>query len=141
MKKYFCSRGGMRDYLTSNEPEPEVRPYAQDPTMKTAFVERMRRDGFDGPQCWYKATNSNLQYECDSQLPEDRDKVNVPALYIGAKEDAVCRPEGMMPAIQKGLLPHLERADMLEAGHWTPFEKPDEVAANIRSWLKKTFAW
>jgi soluble epoxide hydrolase/lipid-phosphate phosphatase len=140
MKKFFCSKDGMRNYLTNNDPEPDVRPYAQDSAFKNAFIERMRRDGFDGPLCWYKASTFNYQYDCDKQLPEDRDKVTVPALYIGAKEDVVCRPEGMQPAIDKGLLPKLERAEMLDAGHWTPFEKPDEVAEYIGAWLKKNYA-
>ena len=99
----------------------------------------MTRDGFEGPLCWYKATTENLQQESDKNLPKEVDKVEVPTLYIGATEDPVCRPEAMYPAIQAGLLPHLEQAKMIEAAHWVTYEKPQEVVERIEDWLKRTY--
>lgn len=64
----------------------------------------------------------------------------MPALYFGGKEDFVCRPELMQEAVQRGMLPQLENAGLIEAGHWTPYEAPQEVVAKMEAWLKKTFA-
>lgn len=139
MAKFFTTPNAMREYLTQGGEQVELRPYAKDPEFKQAFIDRMNRDGFEGAQCWYRAMKENYQYEADKSLPESADKVNVPVLYIGATDDAVCRPEALYPAIQKGLLPHLEQAKMIDAAHWVPYEKPDEVVERIEPWLKKHF--
>jgi len=83
------------------------------------------------------ATRSGIQYQSDKELPAGVEKMKVPVLYIGAKDDVVCRPESMVPSIQAGLLPQLEQAEMLDAGHWVPYEKPVEVVERIAGWLKK----
>jgi hypothetical protein len=31
MKRFFCAPDAMRQHLTSNDPDPELRPFAQDP--------------------------------------------------------------------------------------------------------------
>jgi soluble epoxide hydrolase/lipid-phosphate phosphatase len=142
MKQIFTGDGAMREYLTSenNDKEIELRTYAKAPGFKQAFIDRMSRDGFEGALCWYKAATENLQHQADKDLPEGVDKVEVPLLFIGAKHDAVCRPEAMYPSIQAGLLPKLEQAEMIDAAHWTPYEAPEEVARDIEGWLKKNFA-
>ncbi|KAF2821429.1 epoxide hydrolase-like protein [Ophiobolus disseminans] len=139
MKRFFCVPNALRNHLTSTDPAPEVRTYAQDPAFKQAFIDRMTRDGFDAPQCWYRATVEQYQYACDKELPEGRDKVEVPVLYVGGKDDAVCRPESMYPAIQQGWLPQLEQRDLLDAAHWTPYEQPKKVAEYIGEWLGKNY--
>jgi soluble epoxide hydrolase/lipid-phosphate phosphatase len=140
MKDLFTGPNALREYLTNDGKKPELRPYAKDAEFKQAFIDRFTRDGFEGSQCWYKAAVSNIQHESDKNLPEGVDKVEVPTLFIGATEDAVCRPEAMYGAIQAGLLPKLEQAKMIDASHWTPYEAPQEVASDIESWLKKHFA-
>jgi pimeloyl-ACP methyl ester carboxylesterase len=140
MKQFFCMPNALRDYLTGKtNQQVDLRPYAQDATFKQNFVDRMRRDGFEGPLCWYKVWTQNYQLQCDRELPEDRDKVEVPVLYIGCKEDAVCRPEIMYESIEKGLLPHLEQAEMIDAAHWVPYEKPQEVVTRIEDWIKRHY--
>ena len=130
----------MRDYLTHKiDADVPLRLYAQDATFKMAFIDRMSRDGFEGSQCWYKAMVRNYQHESDKSLPEDRYTVHVPVLYIGCKDDAVCRPEAMYESIQKGLLPHLEQAEMIDAAHWVMYEKPQEVVTRLEDWLKRHF--
>jgi soluble epoxide hydrolase/lipid-phosphate phosphatase len=141
MKTFFCSKDGMRGPLEHKvKHDFAIRPYAQDPAFKKSFVDRMRRDGFEAPLCWYKAMTTNVQSDSDAAVPDDRQKVNVPTLYFGGTQDCVCRPEMMHQAVQNGLLPHLENAGMIEAGHWTPYEKPDEVVAKLEPWLKKNYA-
>jgi soluble epoxide hydrolase/lipid-phosphate phosphatase len=136
----FTTPNALREYLLNGGVDIEVRPYAQDPKFKQEFIDRFTRDGFEAPVCWYKVTTENHTYESDKHLPESADKVNVPVLYMGGKEDAVCRPEAMNPFIEAGLLPHLEQASMIDASHWTPYEASEEVAGNIKSWLGKNFA-
>jgi soluble epoxide hydrolase/lipid-phosphate phosphatase len=140
MKHFFTGPNAMREYLTNGGVDVELLPYAKDPEFKKTWIDRMSRDGFEGPQCWYKATTQQIQTESDKKLPEGVDRVNVPTLYIGAKGDPVCRPETMYPAIQAGLLPHLEQAEMVDAAHWVAYEAPAEIVTRIESWLKKHFA-
>ncbi|KAF1847544.1 alpha/beta-hydrolase [Cucurbitaria berberidis CBS 394.84] len=140
LKKIFTGTNAMREYLTTGNAEFKLRPYAQDPQFKQAFIERMARDGFEGPQCWYKATAQNFQTQCDSKLPEGVDKVDFPVLYIGGKDDSVFRPEAMYPAIQAGLLPKLEQTELIDAAHWVMYDKPGELVTRLEAWLKNHYA-
>lgn len=140
MKRYFTVPNAMREYLTNGGDEIELRSYAKDANFRQAFIDRMSRDGFEGPQCWYRATVEQKQYEADKNLPKSADKVEVPVLYFGAKGDAICRPEAMYEYIQAGMLPKLEQAEMIDAGHWVPYEAPDKVVDGVEQWLKKHFA-
>lgn len=139
MKNLFCTPNRFREYLEGEGDEPSVRAFAKDPRSKQAFLDRLARDGFDGAQCWYKATTSNIQSQSDSELPKGRERVNVPVLYIGCKWDAVCRPEGMMEAKLKGWLPDLEETPMLDCAHCSPYEAPEEVAKYLGDWLQRKF--
>jgi pimeloyl-ACP methyl ester carboxylesterase len=140
MKKYFTGPDALRDYLVNGSEEITCRPYARNPKFKQDFIDRMNRDGFEGPQCWYIATKDNYHIQADKDLPEDADKVDVPVLYIGCKDDAVCRPEAMHGSIQAGLLPKLEEAEMIDAAHWVTYEQPGEVVKRIEIWLQKHYA-
>lgn len=139
MAKIWTVEGATREYLTKDGQEHELRPYAQDPAFKETFINRMKRDGFEGPQCWYRATTLNHQSASDKELPRDRLVVKVPALYIGTTDDPVCRPEIMLP-YKAQLLPQLEESELVDAAHWLPYEAPDEVIKRIEPWLKKHFA-
>ena len=50
-RRFMCTPNALREHLTNDAPNPEVRPYAQDPAFKKAFMERMKRDGFASPLC------------------------------------------------------------------------------------------
>jgi soluble epoxide hydrolase/lipid-phosphate phosphatase len=140
MKQLFTGPDAMREYLINGGMDIELRPYAKDPEFKKAFIDRFSRDGFEGPLCWYRATVDQQQFESDKVLTEEVDRVNVPTLYIGAKRDPVCRPEGMYSHIKAGLLPQLEQAEMVDAAHWVAYEVPTEIVSRIENWLKKTYA-
>lgn len=141
MQRFFCTPGAIRTYLLAppGAPEDEVKDYAKDPAFRQAFIDRMRRDGFEAPQCCYLAPLENAHREAESQLSEERCKVNVPLLYIGCTEDAVCRPEFMAPAKLAGMLPDLEEPKLVESGHWCPYEKPEEVAKIMAEYLLRRF--
>jgi soluble epoxide hydrolase / lipid-phosphate phosphatase len=139
LKELFCVPDGLRNYLLHEERNIPNRPYAQNSAARNAFIERFKRDGFEGPQCWYRARYLGYEYEVDKNLPEDRDTVNVPTLFVGGKDDFVCRPEALQPHIEAGLLPKLEQKPLLDAGHWTTLEVPGELVSHIKLWLKKNF--
>jgi soluble epoxide hydrolase/lipid-phosphate phosphatase len=140
MERFFSTPNAMKDYLLNGRQEIQLRPYAQDEKFKKDFIDRFRRDGFEAPQCWYKAVVSNYQSQAEKQLPEGAEKVTVPVLYIGCKDDGLCRPEAMYPSIQAGLLPQLEQAGMIDAAHWVMYEQPAKVVERIEDWLKRNFA-
>lgn len=137
LKDFFCQFDGLRNYLVNGGTQVQLRPYAQDAALKQAFIDRFTRDGFEAPVCWYLATRSGIQHESDKNLPAGVEKMEIPVLYIGAKEDVVCRPESMVPVIQAGLLPQLEQGELLDAGHWVTYERPKEVVEQMAAWLKK----
>jgi pimeloyl-ACP methyl ester carboxylesterase len=140
MKYFFCERNAMRDYLTGKtNPEFELPSFAQDAAFKQAFVDRMKRNEFESMLCWYKATVQNYQYQSDKELPKSVDRVEVPMLYVGCTDDAVCRPDGILDAQKKGLAPKLEQAELIKAGHWVTYEKPDEVVVRLEDWLKRHY--
>lgn len=137
MKKTFCTRGAMREMLQQSSPEQHaLKPYAKQPNFKESWLNRMKRDGFEGPQCWYKALARNVQFESEKSIPKENLLVKEPCLFIGATGDAVCRQELMEPV--RHLVPDLE-SHMVEANHWCTYEKPIVVRELIVVWLKNKF--
>lgn len=137
-KELWCARGKLQKWLLEEKKEVELLSYAQDPELRRTFIERFQRDGFEAPLCYYKASNSNVQYDSDKVLGHDSLTVQVPLLYISCTHDPICRGEFMAPAKEKGFLPDLEEAT-IESRHWSPFEKPDEIVELIGSFLKRRF--
>lgn len=147
MREMFCTPGAMRDYISRSgkykDYTVELKEYAKNPELKKRFVERLARDKFDGPVCYYHTlkNNTNLEDEREHlcQDPE-RKKIKVPMLYIGQTGDWVCRTDLMGDAVEAGLV---QREDLeekvVEAGHWVLYEKPEEVAGLIGDWLQRKF--
>jgi len=91
------------------------------------FVSAFERSGFTGPINWYR--NWSRNWESLEGVPQI---VSVPTLFIGAENDVLISPEhieGMKPFVQD-----LE-IHMLECGHWTQQEKPEEVNRILVDWL------
>lgn len=136
-RQTFCTEGGMRKALETRGGgglDLTRRPYATE-EKKKAFVERMQRDGFEGPTCWYKSTVFGHQ---DGDANPDNNIVQVPALFVGYDNDVVCRKENIFPCIEAGLLPHLTNVT-LEGAHWGLCEKPKAFGDAITEWLGKSF--
>ena len=104
MKDFFTNPNAFEDYLNSDEPEPEVREYAKDEKFRKYWVERLGRDGFEGAQCYYKATRENHQSASDAALPKENYKVNVPFLYIGCGMSTPLLPF-LLPSLPSHCLP------------------------------------
>jgi soluble epoxide hydrolase / lipid-phosphate phosphatase len=47
----------------------------------------MKRDGSEGPQCWYRAATENHHYEVEKSLPLGRSRVDVLMLFVGCTKD------------------------------------------------------
>jgi len=97
-----------------------------------AFVEAFERTGFTGGINWYR--NISRNWEMGANLP---DKVEVPCLMIMAENDAVLPPsaaDGMGAYIAD-----LEKSLVLDCGHWTQQERPEEVNRIILDWMSRRF--
>lgn len=131
-------RGNFKKWLLNedNDWNVELREYAKDPQLKKRFVERFQRDGFDGPVCYYRAITEHIQHEQEKAIPKERLVVNVPVLYFGCSQDAVCRPESLKPAKEGGFLPDLEEV-MLDCSHWSPLEAPGPIAGAIHDFISR----
>lgn len=138
MKKVFCVRGATKRLVIESRPEDiPLKPYAQRPGFKEAWLKQFGRDGFEGPLCWYKAMLRNVQSEAEKEIPRENLLVKVPCLYISSTGDPVCRNDLMEPV--RSLVPDLQTFPVVEGNHWITYEKPEEVRGHIAEWLKSKF--
>ena len=146
MREMFCTKNAMREYITQtgkykNYTVP-LKEYPKGEDLKQKFIERMSRDGFEGPVCYYHSLANNTMIEDERALcekgpnGEDQRVVDVPMLYIGQTGDWVCRTDLMEDS--NGLVKDLE-LKTVEAGHWCLYEKPEEIAKVLGDWLSKRF--
>ncbi len=144
MREMFCTFGAMREYVAKQgkykDFTVDLKPYAKDEKLQKAYLERMKRDGFAAPVCYYHSLKSNTMLEEESILAksEDSKKIKDPLLYIGQTGDWVCRTDLMVDAKEAGLVSDLEEK-VIEAGHWCLYEKPQEIAEIISDWLTRKF--
>ncbi|KAK0250303.1 hypothetical protein B0A54_15101 [Friedmanniomyces endolithicus] len=148
MREMFCVPGAMREYITGTgkykDFTVELRPYARDEKLREEYRERTRRDGFEGPVCYYTSLANNTMLEderslCQKSGNEDK-KITVPVLYIGQTGDWVCRTDLMSDAKEAGLVKDVEEK-VVDAGHWCLYdaEKSEEIAGMIGEWLGRKF--
>lgn len=148
MREMFCVKNGMREYVTSTGKwagkTVPLKPYPEGERQKQRFIERMSRDGFEGPCNYYHSLANNTMIEDERELckpgpnGEDKRKIEVPMLYIGQTGDWVCRTDLMVDAKEKGLVDDLEEK-VVDAGHWCLYECPDKIAEAISEWLMRRF--
>lgn len=137
MRMFFATYGNTRKLLQTTGPEDyPLKPYAQAPGFKESFLERMRRDKFEAPQCWYKAFARGVHFDDEKGFSKDDLTIKVPCLYVSGSEDAVCRTDGMEAV--KELVPDLTQ-HVVQANHWITFEKPEEVGGILAKWLKEKY--
>jgi pimeloyl-ACP methyl ester carboxylesterase len=133
----LCAPGGARKWITEGRTQPTL-PYAT-AEHKADYMDRLTKDlGFDGPLRWYKAMVSEVQNEAEKLLPPERNLVKVPAFFWGGEQDYVCRPDGLQPHIEAGLLPNLKIVTR-RGGHWALLEKPADFGRDVLAWLGETF--
>lgn len=138
MKKIFCVPGAMRDYILGTKDVP-LKAYAQQTRWKDRFMDQFKADRFASALQMYKATAFNIQAESDKVMSMESLVIDVPTLFLICSKDAVCRPEMMDAAKEQGLVPDLKEV-VVDCAHWSPIEKPDEVAAHIKDFVLSRFA-
>ncbi|KAF7549511.1 hypothetical protein G7Z17_g6331 [Cylindrodendrum hubeiense] len=133
MQRLFCVPNAMRQFLLSDEEIP-LKEYAGQMEWKDKFIQQFKADGFASALQMYKATALNIQAMSDSTIPKDSLAIDVPILFFICTKDAVCVPEMMAPAKDQGLVPYLKEV-LIESAHWSPMEKPEEIAAYIKDFV------
>ena len=91
------------------------------------YAAGFEQSGFTGPINWYRNWTHNWE-----QLRGVEQQIDIPTLFLGATNDVLIglqHIEGMKPLVND-LTIH-----MLECGHWTQQERPDEVNELLIDWL------
>lgn len=133
MQRLFCVPGAMREFILGDQEVP-LKEYARKPDWKERFINQFKIDGFASSLQMYKATALNVQSKSDSTIPRENWLIRVPILFIICTHDAVCVPGMMTQAKEKGLVPDLKEV-VIESAHWSPMEKPGEIAMHILDFL------
>ena len=134
MKKLFCTRGAIKDFVENDKRVNKLKPYAQDGELKKEWMSDKEKGGLVSPCCWYRALAGDYQREAEGKIVGV--KVEKPYLFIGADGDAVCRTDFIEVPKQAGIVKEVEVHE-LHSGHWSPYEKPDEVGKIMAEWLEK----
>ena len=96
------------------------------------FTDTFEITGFTGGLNWYR--NAIKMGAIFKDAPW---KIEVPALYIGAENDVILPPssaDGM-----EDFIPKLEKYTVMDCGHWTQQEKPEEFNRVTIAWMKRNF--
>ncbi|KAJ5682942.1 hypothetical protein N7462_006107 [Penicillium macrosclerotiorum] len=133
MQKLFCVPGAFRNFLLGNEDVP-LKEYAKQPQWIDKFMQQFENGDFAPSLNMYKAALSNLQFQSDLTIPREHLTIEVPLLFIACSRDAVCLKEGMGPAKKQGLVPNFKEV-VIDSAHWSPMEKPEEIALHIKDFL------
>jgi pimeloyl-ACP methyl ester carboxylesterase len=99
------------------------------------YTEAFSSSGFTGPLNWYRNQARNWQaYEAE-RGKVNFDRVTMPALMVCASDDFFLPPSTTQGMEQ--YVPDLERQTILDCGHWTQHERPEEVTAILLDWLER----
>lgn len=109
--------------------DPPGDPFMSDEVMNY-FADTYTATGFTGGLNWYRAAG-----KIGSILARGVTRIEVPCLYVGAENDVILPPssaDGM-----EDFIPDLEKYTVMDSGHWTQQEKPEEVNRVMLEWLKR----
>jgi pimeloyl-ACP methyl ester carboxylesterase len=96
------------------------------------FVETFEITGFTGGLNWYRNIG-----RAGAAMAGAKWKIDIPCLYVGAEHDVILRPssaDGM-----EDFIGDFERHTVMDCGHWTQQEKPEELNGVVIDWLNKKF--
>ncbi|KAI1788084.1 alpha/beta-hydrolase [Ganoderma leucocontextum] len=98
-----------------------------------AAREGFLRNGLQSPMNYYKTMVFDANIEDNKALPEGRNHIKKPALFVAATRDQVCRAD-----VGKGSMaqwvPHAEIVE-LESGHWVQLEASEQLNQTLESWI------
>ncbi len=108
---------------------PPGEPFMSEQVMHY-FTETYEATGFTGGLNWYRAAG-----RIGAVMANALTRIEVPSLYIGAENDVILPPssaDGM-----EDFITDLEKHTVMDSGHWTQQEKPEEVNRVITDWLDR----
>lgn len=135
MEDLFAHWGAMESFLGEDKRQP-LKEYATAPGFKEKWIARFERDGWIGPLNWYHAIHSNIHWNVEKTIPEERFTLHIPVLFIGTTMDAVCLTAMIHDPTAKARLPNLT-IEEIDSGHWQTYEVPEKTGPILVSWLKK----
>jgi len=112
--------------------DPPGDPFLPEEVMRY-FTETYEATGFTGGLNWYRAAP-----RMGAIMANAAPRIEVPSLYIGAENDVILPPssaDGM-----EDFISDLEKYTVMDSGHWTQQEKPEEVNRVIVEWLNRKIA-
>ncbi len=99
---------------------------------RAIYAETYRKSGFSGGINWYRNLPANWK-----RMEGESYVIEKPALMISASNDIYLPPAYVEHMVD--LVPDLERHVIDDCGHWTQWEKPDELNALMLDWLGRRF--
>ncbi len=118
--------------LLDGFPEPKELPPWLTETDIEYYASSFQRTGISGALGFYR----NFEPDYRALKPVYQNTVNQPTLFMGGADEAAVRFGSLEP--MKGALPNLRNVLILpRCGHWLQQERPQEVNANITSFLQQ----
>ncbi len=111
--------------------QPEGEQFLSDEALDY-FVATFEATGFTGGLNWYRNIG-----RMGPSMAGAKWEIDVPCLYIGAENDVVLRPssaDGM-----EDFIDDFQRHTVMDCGHWTQQEKPEEFNRVVIEWLNRKF--
>ena len=109
--------------------DPPGDPFLPDEVMGY-FIDTYETTGFTGGLNWYRAIP-----RMGPIMAKGAARIEVPSLYIGAENDVILPPSSANG--MEDFISDLEKYTVMDSGHWTQQEKPDEVNRVIIEWLDR----
>lgn len=112
--------------------DPPGEPFLPEEVMQY-FAETYEATGFAKGLNWYRAAG-----RIGPIMANAAPRIEVPCLYVGAENDVILPPssaDGM-----EDFISDLEKHTVMDSGHWTQQEKPEEVNRVIVDWLDRKIA-
>ncbi|MFN0030361.1 MAG: alpha/beta fold hydrolase [Acidimicrobiales bacterium] len=98
------------------------------------YAESLSRNGFRGPNAYYRNHAANAEYTAESR---NQGRLDLPVLFVAATYDYTCetvRSSLAQPMRQfcTDLTEHV-----IDSGHWMAQERPAQLNATLASWLAR----
>ena len=109
--------------------DPPGDPFLPEDVMQY-FVQTYEATGFEKGLNWYRAAR-----RMGAAMASAVDRIEAPSLYIGSEHDVI-----LPPSVADGMedfITDLEKYTVIDSGHWTQQEKPEEVNRVIVEWLDR----
>lgn len=112
--------------------DPPGDPFLPEEAMQY-FTETYEATGFTGGLNWYRAIP-----RMGPIMANAASRIEVPCLYVGAEDDVILPPSSANG--MEDFISDLEKYTVMNSGHWTQQEQPEEVNRVIIDWLNRKIA-